>query len=122
MEPSGAQHKMKSDADLTFAVKTVTRWRHRISSVKMISKEYLAVWNVSHCLKLAMKPIGFSTEFVKKLQSSIFRSSVKYLLVLQSSGTSMAVLKLINEIILKKWGTDLIYIAHMPDNQIKSLI
>ena len=25
-------------------------------------------------------------------------------------------LKLINESILKKWGTDIIYIAHMPDN------
>ncbi len=25
-------------------------------------------------------------------------------------------LKLINEKILKKWGTDIIYIAHMPDN------
>jgi len=25
-------------------------------------------------------------------------------------------LKLINETILKKWGTDIIYIAHMPDN------
>ncbi len=25
-------------------------------------------------------------------------------------------LKLINEIILKKWGTDIIYIAHMPEN------
>lgn len=28
-------------------------------------------------------------------------------------------LKLINEFILKKWGTDIIYIAHMPDNQKK---
>jgi hypothetical protein len=28
-------------------------------------------------------------------------------------------LKLINEYILKKWGTDIIYIAHMPDHQIK---
>lgn len=26
-------------------------------------------------------------------------------------------LKLIHENILKKWGTDIIYIAHMPDNQ-----
>jgi len=25
-------------------------------------------------------------------------------------------LKLINENILKKWGMDIIYIAHMPDN------
>ena len=30
-------------------------------------------------------------------------------------------LKLINETILKKWGTDLIYIAHMPENQIKAV-
>jgi len=28
-------------------------------------------------------------------------------------------LKLINEYILKKWGTDIIYIAHMPENQVK---
>jgi hypothetical protein len=27
-------------------------------------------------------------------------------------------LKLINENILKKWGTDIIYIAHMPENQV----
>ena len=27
-------------------------------------------------------------------------------------------LKLINENILKKWGTDIIYIAHMPDNNV----
>ena len=29
-------------------------------------------------------------------------------------------LKLINENILKKWGMDIIYIAHMPENQVKS--
>ena len=29
-------------------------------------------------------------------------------------------LKLINEAILKKWGTDIIYIAHMPENQSQS--
>jgi hypothetical protein len=26
-------------------------------------------------------------------------------------------LKILNDVILKKWGTDIIYIAHMPDNQ-----
>jgi len=26
-------------------------------------------------------------------------------------------LKILNDAILKKWGTDIIYIAHMPDNQ-----
>lgn len=26
-------------------------------------------------------------------------------------------LKILNDTILKKWGTDIIYIAHMPDNQ-----
>ena len=29
-------------------------------------------------------------------------------------------LKLINEVILKKWGIDIIYIAHMPDHSVKN--
>ena len=50
---------------------------------------------------------------IKKLSNQIFQQSLK--LKIWNKDSKNNSLNLINKNILKKWGLDIIYIAHMPE-------
>lgn len=85
-------------------------WSFKISEILASNLwEELSVYLVCECLCLSIPDeiIGLSI-CLKKNNNCIIK--------IWNNNSNNNSLKLLNENILKKWGTDIIYIAHMSDN------